>query len=214
MPVFPDPYPLAQEEYLSSICRTLHLRLIINRLLYLHSSGNVMEATDSGYHGSIEDSSEDLLDRLVTTCHAVVASLNRRNMRSRSILSFITGYSAMSAGLGLLYWLSTRTNQGSQTANAETEVCYNEVAVVVELLSVVARQFPPFHNYKTTLLKFQTQIKEIRKLPGGAAGFQAASPDSLSTDTFSSWSGGPEFLYAFANHVSSTIVSLLEPNTS
>jgi hypothetical protein len=57
--------------------------------------------------------------KLAPTCRACIKSLNRSGMKSRSFLSWITGYSAFSSALGLLYWLALILTEQQQQPSLE-----------------------------------------------------------------------------------------------
>ena len=102
--------------YLTSLYHTMMLRISIDQIARSHKSGLLVSQPE--YHEvnvsilrrwtKASDYALEQMKRLelIETCRAVIQSLNRASMKKRSFLSWITGYSALSAALVILYHLS------------------------------------------------------------------------------------------------------------
>lgn len=218
-PEYLEPYPPDQEGHLKSIGDTLLLRAIIDQIVYVKGE----ESCDSGrgnanpssFHRMSLDgtaattSSSGLQESVVreidlySICNAVVSSLTRASMRDRAFLSWLTGYSAFSAALGLLY-CSAKEKRKACTASP---FLFNETRLDIEanlspfsvqwaqeqtslqgavnVMAVVGRHFPRVAQYKSVVTQLHTLIT-AEAAPNHSQGHRSlmevmdsASPDHL-----------------------------------
>lgn len=113
---------------------------------------------------------------LLATCEAVISSLTRSDMKDRAFLSWLTGYSAFSAALCLVYLASRRRHRSapertlpSQTVesgrrslpepfrqgNETYEELFRDAA---QVMTIVGRQFTLIADYRTFVTKLRTEL--------------------------------------------------------
>lgn len=79
--------------------------------------------------------------RILDICRSVVQSFNRITMSGRSYLSVITGYSALSTGLAIVFWNVCTNGNDMDTTSTLLES-------ILAKLDVVSRQFPRMQDYR------------------------------------------------------------------
>lgn len=172
-----EAYPVAQSEHLQSLYHTLLLRITINQItndqqqqpdnVTVSTSPWTLQSNDSPaarYLRPTEMAGVQHNMKLLATCQAVVKSLNRTSMKHRSVLSWVTGYSAASAAFGLLFWIasqeSERNSMSVQVGSLEGQAsaqgplapatwqCYGEILDdALSVLATVGRQFSRMVHY-------------------------------------------------------------------
>ncbi|BCS29535.1 Zn(II)2Cys6 transcription factor [Aspergillus puulaauensis] len=115
------------EAYFASLDNTLVLRLAINHIIRT-------EIPIDGHSMPLSS----FLD-IPQICRAVVDSLSRPDMKQRSFLSWLTGYSAFSVALVVLYW-SPRWTGDDPTPEALLQP-------ITEMLDLVGNQFSRLRDY-------------------------------------------------------------------
>lgn len=206
-----EPYPPEQRSHLKSIYDTLLLRVMIDQIVY-SSIGDAQHAENAGY-ATVRSSTTEVIRHknypedadLYTTCAAVVSSLTRVTMRDRTFLPWLTGYSAFSAALVLLYLRakahvttspSARMNLpepysiGQFTALTPDSAWFSgtheedPLRDAVAVMAIVGRQFTRVAKYKASVIKLRDLISS-----------QAAAKDNLQVDLAEMIDGsGPDHL--------------------
>jgi hypothetical protein len=125
------------QAYLASLDNTLMLRLVIDHILV---STQVATSTEQQHTPDIGHGADHLPSFLNVpqVCQAVVNSLSRPDMKQRSFLSWLTGYSAFSVYLVILYWAPRWTG--------ETPID-TLLQPVKEILDLVGNQFSRLKEY-------------------------------------------------------------------
>lgn len=185
-----EPYPPEQRSHLKSIYDTLLLRVMIDRIVHggdasdkeeddgicLRGSSNP-NATPLNASNNPDDSLRDT--DILATCQAVVSSLTRVTMRDRAFLPWLTGYSAFSAALVLLYLQAKTRFAASPNAGVmqsdnwptgaltESPFDYSYGSVTrdedhfrdaVAVMAIVGRQFTRIAKYKAFVIKLRNAM--------------------------------------------------------
>lgn len=180
-----EPYPPEQRSHLKSIYDTLLLRVMIDQIVYT-SNGDLQHEEHAGNATAISSTSATIAHgtspedaNLYTTCQAVVSSLTRVTMRDRTFLPWLTGYSAFSAALVLLY-LRAKTHVttspssrlqlpepypiGHFTASTPDSAWFSgtheedPLRDAVAVMAIVGRQFTRVAKYKASVIKLRDLI--------------------------------------------------------
>jgi hypothetical protein len=187
-----EPYPPEQRSHLKSIYDTLLLRIMIDQIVY-SSTGDIrreenpgspshhlpMDATArSSASGTMRHGTSLEEADLYTTCQAVVSSLTRATMRDRNFLPWLTGYSAFSAALVLLY-LRAKAHSKSPSSRLQPPEQYpighftastpdsawfsgaheeDPLRDAVAVMAIVSRQFTRVAKYKASVVKLRDLI--------------------------------------------------------
>lgn len=194
-----EPYPPEQWGHIKSLHDTLLLRVMIDQVINVSPGHYFRQQKDTGfpqhqvYTQHVHDADTSALPsslatplerapqdaEMYSTCQAVVSSLTRATMRDRAFLSWLTGYSAFSAALLLLY-LAAKARKTASTSPAlptsgvqfasnlnqspadsawhpgayEDDPLQGAVAV----MAVVGRQFSRVARYKAFVIKLHGMI--------------------------------------------------------
>jgi hypothetical protein len=166
--------------YQTSLYNTLLLRIIIDQI----GSQRHLTHSQSSPHsqpmllGVSVDTTQDRTStiqarirqsravRLMETCKAVVESLGRWDMRKRAFLSWVTGYSAFSTSLAVLYHITLDMPQNRDVPglpHALTEEEPNSAANrmlndMLQTLAIVARQFPRMTDFRRIIVGIRKKI--------------------------------------------------------
>jgi len=211
-----EPYPPEQRSHLKSIYDTLLLRVMIDQIVY-SSNGNLQHEENgrgptagNSTPGSIKRGTAPEDADLHTACQAVVSSLTRVTMRDRTFLPWLTGYSAFSAALVLLYLRAKTQVTTSPSSRLQPPEPYpighfaastpdsawfsgtheeDPLRDAVAVMAIVGRQFTRVAKYKASVIKLRDLISS-----------QARNKDDLRTETAEMIdSSGPDHLRRLVN---------------